>query len=167
MHPLFSSEKEMGPVSEVKDLQYLTGKLKDFLGVIEVKNAVSVYWLVINGNKYITEKSMILAKVLNDNMPEFGLVKNIYLVDSRLYCFEYQPFHFISTTCFDRNVMAYQVEVPHLAQGTELADAERLVDSTSYYTISSRRQTYVPIKYYVEDVMKLHSSSNDERVPQI
>ena len=101
MHPLFSSEKEMGPVSEVKDLQYLTGKLRDFLGVIEVKNAVSVKWLVINGNKYITEKSMILAKVLNGNMPEFGLVKKIYLVDSRLYCLEYQPFQ---TTCFDRNV---------------------------------------------------------------
>ena len=63
--------------------------------------------------------------------------------------------------------MDYQVKVPHLAHATELADAERLVDSTSYYTISSKRQTYVQIKYYVEDVMKLHSSSNDERVPQI
>ena len=48
---------------------------------------------------------------------EFGLVKNIFLVDSRLYCLEYQPFQ---TVCFNRNVMAYQVEVPHLAQATEL-----------------------------------------------
>ena len=130
----------------------------DFLGFNEIHHAASVKWLVINGNKYITEKSMILAKVLNGNMPEFGLVKNIYLVDSRLNCLEYQPFQ---TTCFDRNVMAYQAEVPHLAQATELADAERLVDSTSYYTISSQSQTYVQIKYYVEDVIELHSSSND------
>ena len=112
----------------------------DFLGFNEIHHAASVKWLVINGNKYITEKSMILAKVLNGNMPEFGLVKNIYLVDSRLNCLEYQPFQ---TTCFDRNVMAYQAEVPHLAQATELADAEKLVNCTSYYTISSKSQTYL------------------------
>ena len=52
---------------------------------------------MINGNKYITQKSMIVAKVVNDNMPEFGVVKNIFLVDSRLYCLEYQP---LQTTHF-------------------------------------------------------------------
>jgi len=83
---------------------------------------------------------MIFAKVVNGNMPEFGLVQNIFLVDSKLYCLEYQPFQ---TVCFNRNVMAYQVEVPHLAQATELVDAEKLVDYTSYYTISSKGQTYV------------------------
>lgn len=48
MHPIFSNEREMGPVSEVKDLQYLRGKLRDFLGFNEVNHAVSVKWLVIN-----------------------------------------------------------------------------------------------------------------------
>lgn len=158
MHPIFSNEREMGPVSEVKDLQYLHGKLRDFRGFNEVNHAVSVKWLVINGNKYITQKSMILAKVLNGNMPEFGLVKNIFLVDSSFYCLEYQPFQTIG---FDRSVMAYQVEVPHLAQATELVDVEKLVDFTSYYTISSRSQTYVQVKYHLGDVMELHNSSND------
>ncbi|XP_034078395.1 uncharacterized protein LOC117550156 isoform X1 [Gymnodraco acuticeps] len=157
-HPIFSNEKEMGPVSEVRDLQYLHGKLRDFLGFSEINHAVSVKWLVINGNKYITEKSLILANVLNGNTPEFRLVKSIFLVDSKLYCLEYQPFQSI---CFDRNVMAYQVEVPHLAQATELVDAEKLVDLTSYYTISRKGQTYVQVKYYLGDVMELHNSSND------
>lgn len=67
MHPVFSNEREIGPVSEVKYLQYLHGKLRDFLGFSEVNHAVSVKWLVINGNKYVTQKSMIFAKVQNDN----------------------------------------------------------------------------------------------------
>lgn len=110
---------------------------------------------MINGNKYTTQKSMILAKVVNGNMPEFGLVKNIYLVDSRLYCLEYQPFQTIN---FDRSVMAYQVEIPHLAQATELVDAEKMVDCTPYYTTSSKGQTFVQIKYYLGDVIELYNS---------
>lgn len=153
LHPIFSNEREMGPVSEIKDLQYLQGKLRDFLGYDEVNHAVSVKWLMINGNKYITQKSMILAKVMNGNMPEFGLVKNIYLVDSSLHCLEYQPFQ---TMHFDRNVMAYVVEVPHLAQATELVDAEKLVDFTSYYTTSSKSQTFVQVKYHLGDVIELY-----------
>ena len=69
---------------------------------------------------------------------EFGLVRNIFVVDSMVFGFEYQPFQ---TICFDRNIMAYQVEVPRSAQATELVDAEKLVDYTSYYTISSKSQT--------------------------
>ena len=106
-----------------------------FIGFIGL-SAVSVKWLVINCD--ITQKSMIFAKVLNGNMPKFGLVKNIFLVDSRLYCLEYQTFQIIT---FDKKVMAYQVEVPHLAQATELVDAEKLVDLTSHYTISNKSQT--------------------------
>lgn len=158
MHPIFSNEREMGPVSEVKDLQYLCGKLRDFLGFSEVNHAVSVKWLVIHGNKYVTQKSMIFAKVQNDHMPEFGLVKNIFLVESKRYCLEYQPFQ---TICFDKNVMAYQVEVPHLAQATELVDAEKLVDFTSYYTICSKGQTYVQVRYHLGDIIEQCNISND------
>lgn len=156
MHPIFSNERELGPASEVKDLQYLCGKLRDFLGLGRVNHAVSVKWLVMNGNKYISQKSMILAKVLDGNIPEFGLIKNIFIVDSSLYCLEYQPFQ---TVQFDRNVMAYQVEVPHLAQATELVDAEKLVDFTSYYTNTMNTLTYVQVKYHLGDVMELFNES--------
>ena len=42
LHPIFSNEREMGPVSEIKDLQYLQGKLRDFIGYDDVNHAVSV-----------------------------------------------------------------------------------------------------------------------------
>ena len=48
-----------------------------------------------------------------------------------IYCFEYQQF---LTIHFNLNVMAYQVNVPHLAQTTELVDAEKQADLTSYYS---------------------------------
>jgi hypothetical protein len=68
-----------------------------------------------------------------------------------------QPFQ---TIHFDRNAMAYQVQRSHLVQAN-LVDAEKLVDCTSYYTISIKSQTYVEVKYHLEDVMAMHNSSND------
>jgi len=59
---------------------------------------------------------------------------------------------------FDRNVVAYQVEVPHLAQATELVNAEKLVDFTPYYTTRSKGQIFVQIKYYLGDVIELYNS---------
>jgi hypothetical protein len=56
--------------------------------------------------------------------------------------------------------MAYQVQRSHLVQAN-LVDAEKLVDCTSYYTISIKSQTYVEVKYHLEDVMAMHNSSND------
>ena len=55
-------------------------------------------------------------------------------------------------------MMAYQVEVPHLAQATELVNAEKLVDFTSYYTISSKSQTFVQVKYHLGDVIELYNA---------
>lgn len=54
--------------------------------------------------------------------------------------------------------MAYQVEIPHLAQATELVNAEKLVDFTPYYTTSCKDQTFVQMKYYLGDVIKLYNS---------
>lgn len=49
------------------------------------------------------------------------------MVDSSLYCFEYQLYE---TLGLNRDLLAYEVAVPNLAQGTELIDAEKLVDHT-------------------------------------
>lgn len=57
--------------------------------------------------------------------------------------------------------MAYQVEVPHLAQATELVGAEKLVDFTSYYTICNKGQTYVQVRYHLGDVIEQYNISND------
>ncbi|KAL2076343.1 hypothetical protein ACEWY4_028044 [Coilia grayii] len=153
-HTLFSHEKDLGPMSEV-NLHHVRSKLKDFLGFTEVRNAVSVKWLMMNGNKYIIDKSMVFVKVVNGNMPEFGLVRNIFVVDSTLYCLEFQPFY---TVRFDAHFMAYEVEVPSLAEATEIVDAEKLVDFTSYYTASTNGKTYVLVKYHLGDVIKLHTT---------
>lgn len=45
-HPIFSSEVEIGPVSEVKNVHYIEGKIKDFLGVEHLQHIVSVKWIM-------------------------------------------------------------------------------------------------------------------------
>ena len=45
-HPIFLHEKELGPVSEVTNKEYITAKMRDFLG-IDAQHAVSVKWLIL------------------------------------------------------------------------------------------------------------------------
>lgn len=156
-HPIFSSERELGPVLEVKNIQHVQGKMRDFVGDDKMQHVVSVKWLVLNGNKYTCKKSLIVTKV-NDNVPEFGLIQDILVVNSSFYCFEYQPY---DTLHLNRDFLAYEVDVPNLAQATELVDAEKLVDFTSYYSFSFKSSMYVPVKYYLGDVIALHRSTND------
>lgn len=80
------------------------------------------------------------------------------MVNSSFYCFEYQPY---DTLHLNRDFLAYEVDVPNLAQATELVDAEKLVDFTSYYSFSFKSSMYVPVKYYLGDVIALHRSTND------
>lgn len=152
-HPIFIHEKELGPVSEVTNMQYIIAKIQDFLGIDGVQHAVKVNWLILNGNKYISERSLIITNA-NETIPVFGLIKNIYVVNSSLYCFEYQLYE---TLGWNRNLLAYEVAVPNLAQATELIDAEKLVDYASYYPISLKSSFYVLTKYNLDDVIALEN----------
>ncbi|CAM4575138.1 unnamed protein product [Leuciscus chuanchicus] len=71
-----------------------------------------------------------------------------------------QTCQMFSTVCFDRDYMSYKIEVPNLAEATELVNADNLVDFTPYYSFSHRDITYVPMKYYLGDVIELHKASN-------
>ena len=90
------------------------------------------------------------------DLPEFGLVRNIYVINSSLYCFEFQQH---STICFDKDYMAYKIEIPTMAQATELISANNLVDFTPYYSFTHKDMTYVTMKYYLGDVIGLHRAS--------
>lgn len=150
-HPIFVNEKELGPVSEVTNMQYITTKIRDFLGIDSIQHVVKVRWLTVNGNKYSSEKSLIITDA-NETVPVFGLIKNIYVVNSLLYCFEYQIYE---TLCFNKDLLVYEVAVPDLAQATELIEAEKLLDHTSYDSINFTNSGFVPMKYNLEDVLAL------------
>ncbi len=156
-HPIFTSACVLGQVSEVKNMPYLKGKVKDYFGVHQVNHAVSVKWITLNGNKYICEKTLLVCMANSSSLPEFGLVRIIYVINSSLYCFVCQRY---STVCFDRDYMSYKIEVPNLAEGTELINADDLVDFTPYYSFNHKDMTYVPMEYYLGDVIELHKASN-------
>ena len=156
-HPIFSNDCTLGPISEIRNMSYLKEKTRAFLGNDEVNHAVSVKWINLNGNKYIREKSLFVSDV-NSDLPEFGLLRNIYVINSSLYCFEFMPYN---TICYDRDYMAYQIEIPNLAQATELVSVDNLVDFTPYYSFTHKDMVYVPMKYYLGDVIGLHKASSD------
>ena len=53
-------------------------------------NAVSVEWINLIGNKYTREKTLLVTAVNSNDLPEFGLVSNIYVINSSLYFKLYQ-----------------------------------------------------------------------------
>lgn len=128
---LVSNEVEMGPVLEVKNINYVKEKIVAFLGLDQVQNAVSVKWILLHGNKYSCGKSLIISDVLN-NSPEFVMAKKIYVVNSSLYYFECQP---LLTIEWSDQYLSHEVEVPNQAQANVFGDAENLIDYTSYMSV--------------------------------
>ncbi|CAI5695158.1 unnamed protein product [Oreochromis niloticus] len=149
-HPIFSSEVDIGPASEVKNGHYVEGKIEDFIE--QVDHVVSVQWNMLHGNKHSCEKSLVISDVIND-APEFALVKNIYIVNASVYCFECQP---LSTVGWNDQYLAYEVEVPCLAQANIFVDAGNLVDYTAYHYVNFSNSKYIPVKYDLTDIIKHH-----------
>ena len=59
-HPIFTKDRELGPVSEASNIEYIRSKLRDSFG-IDVQTAVSLKWLTLNSNKYMSHKSLIIS----------------------------------------------------------------------------------------------------------
>ncbi|XP_030231383.1 uncharacterized protein LOC115557593 [Gadus morhua] len=152
-HPICSSKADMGPASEVKNVHYVEVKIKDFLGIERFEHIVSVNWIMQHGNKHSCGKSLVISNVINDT-PEFALVKCIYILNASVYCFECQP---LSTVGWNDHYLAYEVEVPDLAQANIFMDAEKLVDYTPYYYVNFHNSKYIPLKYDLSDILKHHS----------
>ena len=154
-HPIFSNEKELGPTSEVVNTEYVLLKLRDHIGIdtSDVQTVVPLKWLILNGNKS-SHKSLIISGVNDQHLPVFGLIKDIWLVNSNLYCFESQLY---DTLGFSKDLLAYEVDIPNLAQATEVVDAEKLVDFTAYYAVTFKDHQCVPIKYNLHNVLEMSS----------
>lgn len=78
-------------------------------------------------------------------MPEFGLLRYIFVINLTLYCFEFQAYN---TVCFDKYCLSYKVEVPNLVQATELLNVENCFDFPPYYTFCNRNGTYSTLCSY-------------------
>ena len=68
------------------------------------------------------------------------------MINSSCYCLELQQHN---THCYDRDYMAYTIEIPQMAQATELMYADNLVDFTPYYCFTHKGMEYIPMKYYL------------------
>lgn len=46
-HPIFANERELGPVLDVSNVDYVKAKLRDFLCIDVIKSGISVKWMII------------------------------------------------------------------------------------------------------------------------
>lgn len=97
--------------------QEAEGRIVLIFGLSEVKHAVSIKWVVINGNEYIVPKSLISAKVLDSNAPQFGQIKNVLYM---LWTWH----EFVLSVFYARlHGLRKTVEVSHNEEDTELVEA--------------------------------------------
>ncbi|XP_061734388.1 uncharacterized protein LOC133537390 [Nerophis ophidion] len=152
-HPIFCNDIEIGPTSEVKNVHYVEGKIKQFLGIEQVEHVVCAQWIAQYGNKHTCGKSLVISNVFN-NTPEFAVVKNIFIVNESVFCFECQP---LSTIGWNEQYLSYEVEIPHLAQANIFLNSENCVDFTPYYYVNFNNGIFIPVKYDLTDIMACHS----------
>ena len=146
---IFSHEKELGPVSEVSNLEYVNSKIRDFLNIDHFQHIISAKWITLNGNKYISNKTLIITDS-KDGLPIFALINNIFVVNSSLFCCEYQIYDPLD---FNRDLLSYEIAVPNAALATEFIDLEKLPDYTAYHSVSFNDKMYVIRKYDLTDVL--------------
>lgn len=90
---------------------------------------------------------MIIVDV-DGAFPVFGLIKDIFVIDSSLVAFEYQSYE---TLNLSPELLAYEVAVPNIAQATEFV--KELIDSIFYFPVWFKDNTFVPIKYSLCDII--------------
>ena len=74
--------------------------------------------------------------LLHLSVQHFGLIKDIFVIDSSFVAFEYQRYETLSLS---PELPTYEVTVPNVAQATELA-------------VNFKDNTFVPIKYSLCDI---------------
>lgn len=83
----------------------------------------------------------------------FGLIKDIFVIDSCFVAFEYQRYE---TLQLSPELLVYEVAVPNVAQATECVS--ELIDCISYFSVSFKEHTFVPIKYSLSDIIAHRNS---------
>lgn len=157
-HPFFAGDKELGPTKEVDH-----GEKRDFLHSVaeaglfanlKVLTTISkAKWIRMYGTKYVSYKVCILAvnATFIPRAPVFGKLKSIWLADEHVV-FEYEPYR---TLTFNEYLMAYQVE--ELTNGrTEFCHVTTMLDYNVYSTQKLDGRIYVPLKYYLGDLIDQH-----------
>lgn len=156
-HPLFSSELSVGPPKALShiDIFHLKRQISLFCGQDASNSFISAYssnHVTVCGTKYLINQCYLLVG-FNFSMPQFGLLKKIYIVNSTDIMFETEM---LDTVKFDKDLQAYQVEQPCIAQGFEFCRQSDLIDYTCYGLVYMNETAYIPIEYDLFDLIDMN-----------
>ena len=155
-HPLFSTEKKLGPPSSVVDETRMAffEKIADtkIFSNPERLNKLFLYkWIELYGTRYITCKCCIIAvdATFITRMPVFGRLQRIWLVDDEII-FEIIQ---LKTVQFNPNLLAYEVDDPGDGVPTRFVLYKKMLDFNVYSLQYQLDSAYVPIRYDLKDVI--------------
>ena len=159
LHPIFSTEKILGPVltvsgDRVASFKQQIADANMFMNPNNIKNIFNVKWIQLNGTKFMTNNGCIIAVDANfeGRLPIFGKLGSIWLADD-IVIFSYLP---LKTVSFNSNLMSYEVEECMLAMAMDFCLYDRLLDFNVYSSQDLNGKLYVPLKYDLTDIIDLH-----------
>lgn len=158
-HPLFSTDKELGPTTPVinESRAAILRKIEDaklFVKPEMINKVFTAKWIKLYGTKYVTNNTCIIAvdATFVDKVPTFGKLQQIWLVDKEIL-FEFKP---LTTVEFDPNLMAYQVYDLGDDALSELCFYNRMLDFNVYSLQRHSDAVYIPLKYDLRDIIREH-----------
>ncbi|XP_028409387.1 uncharacterized protein LOC114531989 isoform X2 [Dendronephthya gigantea] len=158
-HPLFKSEKVIGPSSMVTDMlkAHFFQRITDCLLYANPESLTNVFtckWIQLHGTKYVPNKGCIIAvdATFTSMLPEFGRIQRIWLADEDTI-FEYTP---LKTVEFNDGLLSYEVEDPGDGVPTKFCLYASMLDFNVYSTLKQFDSTFIPTKYDLRDLIRLH-----------
>lgn len=157
-HPLFQSEKELGPSKKLErdmlnDFHQRMVNAGLFLNPEVLDQIYSIRWIKLHGAKYVTSKGCVIAVDANfsSRMPLFGQLENIWLANEQII-FEFTP---LKTLEFCSSLMAYKVKRIDFSS-TEFCFYNRMLDFNIYSLAKLNDGLYITLKYDLKDIIELH-----------
>ena len=119
----------------------------------------SLNWLTIYGQKFIKNQAVIAADAdCETEFPVFGILHQIILNNKKFY--------FVCSTLFTvrfyPQTLSYEVENYGGDKEKQLYDPSKLLDENIYHLVTSKSgKLFVPIKYYLSDIISEHLTGNN------
>ena len=156
-HPLFSTECKHGVAGNIREemveqLGHLFEKFCLLPGIkLTVHNIQRLSWIIIYGTKFRKGGIIALDAIPETKMPVFGNIEKVWIVCGFVY-FEVKKIH---TIRFDEHYQAYYIK-ELTEQNSFICSYESLLDYNVFHFKLAEGKTFVPVKYYIEDLIQEH-----------
>lgn len=155
MHPIFANKMNTGSYKNYENLDYLKNKLGVFENIDQndVKFAKTTKLLNLGSQKFIKDYTFVAAEVSNF-VVNFGLIRNIFLVNGEHVFFELQMYE---SNYFDDNFQSFVMDIqePDMPGATVFFKPENLLDYHAFHLHEQNGQFFIQVPYDMFGILDL------------